>query len=69
MRRIREELLSTDIDLWRKKLLFGGICLLCLLPFVIIYKAAETPYDESLWKLRHFVGIAVTQAIAQATLA
>ncbi len=69
MNKIKEELLATDLAIWRKKGIFIGVALLSVFPFLIAYKASSHNLEATLWQLRHFIGIALMQAIAQISLA
>ena len=69
MNKIKEELLATDLADWRKKCLFIVVIFLSIFPFFITYKASTPDLEATLWQLRHFVGIAAMQAIAQMSLA
>ena len=65
MKKIKEELLSTELAYWRKKGIFVAVVLLSLFSFFITYKAAIPDLKTTLWQLRHFVGMAVAQSVAQ----
>ena len=69
MKKLKDELLSTELAIWRKKALFICVVLLSVFPFVIIYKSSMADFQAILWQIRHFVGIAVIQGIAQISLA
>ncbi len=68
MNKIKEELLATNLAPWRKKGIFIVVILLSLFPFFITYKTSAPDLGAALWQLRHFVGIAAMQAIAQISL-
>ncbi|SDR92413.1 hypothetical protein SAMN05216271_0745 [Halopseudomonas sabulinigri] len=69
MNKITQEMLATDLALWRKKGLFSVVLLLGLFPFAVIFVEAKPDIIASLWALRHFLGIAAIQAIAQTCIA
>ena len=48
--------------------MFIIVILLSLFPFFITYKTSAPDLKATLWQLRHFVGIAVMQAVAQIAL-
>ncbi len=68
MKKIKEELLSTELTHWRKKGIFVTAVLLSLFSFFITYKAADTDLKTTLWQLRHFVGMAAAQSVAQISI-
>jgi hypothetical protein len=68
MKNIKDSLLSTNLAPWRKKGIFICIILLSFFPFLIAYKTSMPELESSLWQLRHFLGIAFVQAIAQISL-
>ncbi len=67
--KIKDGLLSTELAIWRKKGLFIIVILLSLSPFIITYLASQADLENNLWQLRHFIAIAVIQAIAQISIA
>lgn len=67
--KIKTSLISTELAEWRKKGLFGVVVFCSLLPFYIIYTSAQSDWQSTLWPLRHFVGMAIVQAIAQVSVA
>jgi hypothetical protein len=69
LNKIKEQLLATDLADWRKKAIFIGVIFLSVFPFFITYKTSMPDLEATLWQLRHFVGIAFIQAIAQISLA
>ena len=69
MKKIKEELLATDLSPLRKKGIFIVVILLSVFPFYITYKTSTPDLKATLWQLRHFIGIAVIQAVAQISLA
>ena len=69
MNKLKEQLLSTDMAPWRKKGLFFTIVVLSIFPFFITYQASSPELYETLKQLRHFIGIAIFQAVAQISLA
>jgi len=69
VKRFKEQLLSNNLAPWRKKGLFISIVLLSIFPFFITYKAASPDLYENLVQVRHFIGIAAFQAVAQMSLA
>ena len=68
MKKLKEELFATDLAMWRKKGIFGILVFLSLFPFILLMISVDPEYTSGLWKLRHFVGIAVSQAVAQISL-
>jgi hypothetical protein len=67
--KIKEQLLATDLADWRKRGIFTVVILLSVFPFFITYKTSLPDLEDNLWQLRHFVGIAAIQAVAQISLA
>jgi ABC-type multidrug transport system permease subunit len=65
VKKIKEELLSAELTYWRKKGIFVAVVLLSLFSFFITYKAAIPDLKTTLWQLRHFVGMAAAQSVAQ----
>lgn len=67
--KIKEQLLATDLADWRKKGIFTVVILSSVFPFFITYKTSLPDLEDNFWQLRHFVGIAAIQAVAQISLA
>lgn len=69
MNKIQQELLATDLSMLRKKWIFLAVISLGAFPFYIVYQTSLPDVWENLWKLRHFVGIAAFEALAQISIA
>jgi len=69
VKKIKEELLATDLSIWRKKALLVVFLLMSAFPIYLMYAATESHSQSNIWGLRHFAAIAFTQAIAQVSLA
>ena len=67
--KIRTELISTELEEWRKKGLFCTVVLCSFFPFYIIYSSSHPDWQSTIWQLRHFVGMACVQAMAQVSVA
>ena len=68
LNRIKHELLATNLAPWRKKVIFIGVVLISLFPLFITYKTSTPDLQNNLWQLRHFIGIALIQAVAQISI-
>ncbi|WP_156948256.1 hypothetical protein [Marinobacterium jannaschii] len=68
MNNIKQNLLSKDLAAWKKKGIFSAVCILSIFPFVITYRTSMPELEVTLWSLRHFIGIAVVQALAQISI-
>ncbi len=69
MKKLKDELLSTDITTKRKRTLFLFFILMSFFPFFIALTTSEADLSNNLWQLRHFLGIAAIQAVAQISVA
>ena len=69
MKRIKDELLATNLEASKKRWLFLLVIFLSLFPFFISYKAFGNDLENLAWQFRHFLGIALVQAIAQLAIA
>jgi|TARA_B110000008_G_scaffold243928_1_gene253281 heme/copper-type cytochrome/quinol oxidase subunit 4 len=65
MKRIKDELLATNLEKSKKKWLFIIVIIFSIFPFFISYKAFINDLTNLAWQFRHFLGIALVQAIAQ----
>lgn len=68
LNKIKQELLATNLAASKKKLIFIVIMLFSIFPFFILYQISMPDMKASIWQLRHFIGIAVLQAVAQLSL-
>lgn len=68
MKKLKKELFATDMAIWRKKGIFGILIFLSLLPFFLVVLSSDHQDLSQIWALRHFVGLAVFQAVAQISL-
>ncbi|MCE0559176.1 hypothetical protein [Motilimonas sp. E26] len=69
MNRFKEQMLATEVVMWRKKGLFLLTVLICFFPFYITYITSQESLEYNLWQLRYFIAIAIIQAVAQITIA
>ncbi|MEH6492849.1 hypothetical protein [Halopseudomonas sp.] len=69
MNKLKQDMLATDMAPWRKRGLFAVILLLGLFPFIISCAAVTPDVSAGLWQLRHFLGVAALQAVAQVSIA
>jgi hypothetical protein len=68
MRKITEELLATDLAVWRKKGVFLTLLFLSAFQFYNVYVSSGPKLLPGLWSFRHFLGMAALQSIAQISL-
>jgi len=66
--KLKDQLFATDLVLWRKKGIFIILVFLSLFPFVLMVISVEPKYSSGLWKLRHFIVLAIFQAVAQISI-
>ncbi len=69
MKKLKDELLSTDITTKRKRVLFLFFILMSFFPFFITLTTSEADLSHNLWQLRYFLGVAAIQAVAQISVA
>jgi hypothetical protein len=69
LNRFKQELLATDLAVWRKKAMFAVVVGLSIFPFYITFSAAWPDIESGMWELRHFLGIAGVQSLAQLSVA
>ncbi len=69
MNRFKDQMLSTEMVMWRKKGFFLLTVLVSFFPFYISYITSQESLESNIWQLRYFIGIAIIQALAQITIA
>ena len=65
LKKIMDEIMTTEVEPKNKKAIFLLVVLMSLFQFFITYKACADDLLSTLWKVRHFIGIAFLQSVIQ----